>query len=213
MIFLYYTIYQITNHINHKTYIGKHKTAYLDDKYFGSGLLLKRAIKKHGKENFTKDILFISESEEEMNAKEKELVTEEFCLRDDTYNICEGGQGGFSYINREKLNTPFTAEDAANANIKRREKIKELFCDPEWRRNYSKIRSEALKKHFTTNPGNMQGKKLSEEAKRKISEKAKQRPNGRLGRRWVHHKDVGCKLILSKELEHYLEKGYTRGKK
>jgi len=39
-----------------------------------------------------------------MNNKEKELVTEEFCLRKDTYNICEGGHGGFSYINRNNLN-------------------------------------------------------------------------------------------------------------
>ena len=39
------------------------------------------------------------DTEEEMNAKEAELVTSEFCLREDTYNICVGGLGGFSYIN------------------------------------------------------------------------------------------------------------------
>ena len=39
-----------------------------------------------------------------MNAKEKELVTEEFCLREDTYNICEGGHGGFGYVNQNRLN-------------------------------------------------------------------------------------------------------------
>ena len=65
----------------------------------GSGKYIKRAIAKYGIENFQKEILFILNSEEEMNNKESELVTEEFCLRNDTYNICVGGKGGFSYLN------------------------------------------------------------------------------------------------------------------
>lgn len=53
-----YCIYRITNCINGKTYIGKHeyhKTPY--DKYMGSGVYLKKAYKKYGKENFIKDII------------------------------------------------------------------------------------------------------------------------------------------------------------
>ena len=38
-----------------------------------------------------------------MNSKEKELVTEDFCLSKDNYNLCVGGQGGFSYINRNNI--------------------------------------------------------------------------------------------------------------
>ena len=99
-----YTIYKITNRIDGKIYIGKHQTKDIQDGYMGSGTVLRRAQQKHGIENFIKEILHVFENEEDMNRAEKLLVTEEFCLREDTYNICVGGQGGFSYINRSMLN-------------------------------------------------------------------------------------------------------------
>lgn len=96
-----YTVYQITNLLDGKIYIGKHQTNNLDDGYMGSGKMLVRAIKKHGLENFKKEILFRFAAEEEMNQKEAELVTEEFVKRTDTYNLCVGGKGGFGYINND----------------------------------------------------------------------------------------------------------------
>jgi hypothetical protein len=93
---MHYTIYRITNIIDGKFYIGKHQTEDLNDEYFGSGKLIKRAIRKYGIENFKKEILFIFETEQEMNDKEKELVV----IGESSYNLCEGGHGGFSYINK-----------------------------------------------------------------------------------------------------------------
>lgn len=101
---MFFTIYKITNKINGKIYIGKHQTKDLNDEYMGSGKHLKYAISKHGIENFEKEILYQFDNEVDMNFKEAEIVTEEFCLRQDTYNLCPGGQGGFGYLNRSGLN-------------------------------------------------------------------------------------------------------------
>jgi group I intron endonuclease len=87
-------IYQITNTINGKIYLGQHMTDDLDDGYMGSGKAMKAAIKKHGLENFTKVILHDFDTFDEMNAKEEELVGEAFVSRKDTYNLMTGGSSG-----------------------------------------------------------------------------------------------------------------------
>lgn len=86
-------IYKITNLINDKIYIGKDTT---DTKnYFGSGLLIKRAIKKFGIENFKKEILCECGSNQELCEKEQYWI-KKFDSNNlkKGYNISEGGDGG-----------------------------------------------------------------------------------------------------------------------
>lgn len=89
--FMYYTVYKITNLINNKEYIGYHQTNNLDDGYMGSGKLIKRAVKKYGIENFQKEYISIFDNREDAESLEAILVSEEYSLREDTYNICLGG--------------------------------------------------------------------------------------------------------------------------
>ena len=168
---MFYTIYQITNLIDGKIYIGKHQTNDLDDGYMGSGRLLKRAQEKHGLENFKKEILFQLDSEQAMNAKEAELVTEEFCLREDTYNLCPGGKGGWGYINQ---NTDFAERNKilnANRNYSA-ESFRTKLSVQRIGRKYPKI-SEANKGRAATL--GMTGKVHSEEVRSKMSSVHKER--------------------------------------
>ena len=110
-----YTIYQITNTINGKIYIGKHQTENINDSYFGSGTALRNAIKKYGKEYFLKEVLYVFDTEAEMNQKERELITEEFVNRPDTYNLGVGGEGGPH--RKGKLHSEETKEKMRNSRV------------------------------------------------------------------------------------------------
>lgn len=90
----YHFIYKTTNLINNKIYIGKHSTDNLDDGYLGSGVLLTKAIKKYGKDNFIREILSFHDTSENALLAETEIVDNEFVTRDDTYNLMIGGKGG-----------------------------------------------------------------------------------------------------------------------
>lgn len=102
-----YIVYQTTNKLNNKIYIGVHKTETPDefDGYLGNGVYIYRpssyshpkthfqyAIKKHGIKNFIRTIIKVFETEEEAYNLEAELVTKEFIMREDTYNEVLGGR-------------------------------------------------------------------------------------------------------------------------
>lgn len=100
---MFYTVYQILNKINGKVYVGKHMTKDLNDGYMGSGKLIKTAIKKYGIHNFIKIIIGVYDNEALMNAAEKFIVASD---ADFTYNLCDGGKGGWGYVNKNKKAQP-----------------------------------------------------------------------------------------------------------
>jgi group I intron endonuclease len=144
-----YTIYRVTNLLDGKIYIGKHQTLDPNDDYFGSGKAIIAAIKKYGKQNFKKEVLFIFESEAEMNDKERELITEDFVSRKDTYNIGIGGEGGPHF--KGKKHSSDSKMKMATVGYTHTDEAKRKISDSNRRR------------------------KLSDETKKKLSEKAKLR--------------------------------------
>ena len=93
-----YFVYQTTNQINGKVYVGVHKTTNINDGYIGSGINLQRAIKKYGIENFTREILCFTETYSEAFEIEELIVDHNFVNSPNTYNMKLGGHGGFDHI-------------------------------------------------------------------------------------------------------------------
>lgn len=101
---MFYYLYEIKNTVNNKIYVGVHQTRDMDDGYMGSGTVINKAYEKYGKDVFVKTILEYFDNRDDMINREKEIVNEDFLVRDDTYNVRRGGTGGFDYINKNGLN-------------------------------------------------------------------------------------------------------------
>lgn len=87
-------IYKTTNKVTGKIYIGKRQKPKFQKWYYGSGTLLKPALKKYGKEAFRVEILEECESKEALNNAEKKWIR---IMREsgaNMYNISDGGDGG-----------------------------------------------------------------------------------------------------------------------
>lgn len=105
MKYKYNYIYEIKNLINNKTYIGQHKTNNLEDGYMGSGVVLRAAFKKYGKQNFQKTILEEC-TIETVNDAEIKWITLYKEQGKAEYNIAGGGQGcsnPFQFKSKEEL--------------------------------------------------------------------------------------------------------------
>lgn len=188
---MHYTIYKITNKLNDKYYIGKHQTKNLNDGYMGSGKLICRDIGIYGSGNFQKEILHIFDNEQDMNNKESELVSEFFVARDDTYNLCPGGKGGWGFNNTkdgQKLREHSYKKWSAAGNkrfLERYESDKDFFvAHNEHLKNISHLgRQKALDNHPN---GTFYGKSHSEETKQKMRKPKNQGiKNSQFGTIWI----------------------------
>ena len=94
-----YIVYETTNTINGKYYIGVHKqNGSSFDGYLGSGKILKRSINKYGKENFFRSTIKSFDDKECAYLHEKEIITKELINNSNCYNIKRGGSGGWMLL-------------------------------------------------------------------------------------------------------------------
>jgi group I intron endonuclease len=117
---MYHFVYLTTNLINNKIYVGKRSTKKLDDGYLGSGIVLKQAVEKYGKENFERTILYYCLSKEDASNTEKGIVDSWFVARTDTYNVMLGGTGGTTLLG--KFLSEETKQKMSNSKLGKKRK-------------------------------------------------------------------------------------------
>lgn len=207
---VHYIIYQITNKVNGKIYVGMHQTRNLDDGYMGSGLAIGKAIEKYGLENFKKEILCECSSFDEMNKKEAEIVNSEFVAREDTYNLSVGGTYGWENVNKVMRKDP---ERFKLMQLHAAEALRKVCKTTEHRQKMSEIK----KRYFELHDGAFTGKNHSEETKRKMSESHKRNgkhcgeKNGSYGKHWWMNPETGESKSFGED--EVVPEGWIRGRR
>ena len=218
-----YLIYKITNTVNNKNYIGCHKTEDVNDGYMGSGKILKRAIKKYGLDSFTKEILHNCNNSEDMFSMESELVNEDFVADRNTYNLKEGGYGGFDHVNGSefdyhnpgnwsdiaKLNHSLNGLKSAKRNIKNGTGF-QGFSKKE-RQEIAKKTENVLREKYPN--WTFGGKEHTAETKAKMSKSHKGKhtgsKNSQYGTMWITNDEVNKKI----KKDQPIPEGFRKGRK
>ena len=201
-------VYITTNLINGKKYIGRCKMQTTRPNawkyYLGSGVILENAIKKYGRENFSKNIISFAYSEEELNKQEIELIEFFNATVDDNYYNISGGQYNSPWMGlteeqkqqcREKMKEHNFWNNASAQEIEeRKHKMSEQVTgvnNPFYNHAHSeetKQKISSANKGKTTGGKNvsywknktgedhcMYGYKFSDNSKKKMSDSAKER--------------------------------------
>ena len=206
---MFYTVYKTTNLINGKIYVGLHVTDNMEDDYLGSGVQLKLAVKKYGKENFKREYIKICNSPEEMYELEADIVNEDFVKRADTYNMKTGGTGSWYHVNSNPVEKYKTS---SQGGITTSSRDTNPFKDPEWQKNFNSMNNPEIVKYIgakANTPEAIEKKK----ATWKANGRGEGNKNSQFGTCWVTHSELGNKKISKTDLDKFLSLGYTKGRK
>jgi group I intron endonuclease len=163
-------IYKTTNIVNNKIYIGQ--TRFINENYFGSGVLILNAIEKYGKENFKKEIIDSAQSQEELDEKEKFWI-KEFNSQDKNigYNIADGGWNSFTMNDdiKKKISTTLKGKYVGDKAFRKGIPLSKEHKLAISIANKNKIVSEETRKKMSdARIGN--SKLVSQETKKRMSE-------------------------------------------
>ena len=166
-----YIIYKTTNKVNGKIYVGQHCTS-ANDGYFGSGILIQKAIKKYGKENFIRETLEHCTS---ANVDEREIFWIDNLSainQENGYNIHLGGTGASSGENNHMYgNHMFTGQNHPMYGKHHSEETKLKIKESTLGRTVSnETRNKMIINHANNSGKNhpMFGKKHSNETRNKM---------------------------------------------
>jgi group I intron endonuclease len=192
---MYHFLYKTTNLINWKYYLGIHSTENLDDNYLGSGTVLQTAIKKYGRKNFSREILMLADSREELIEFEKLAVTQIEVENPQCYNMVIGGNA-----------PPIMTGKKHSGETKK--KISEKMSGENHPQYGKKHSGETKKKISEKRSGKMSGKNHPRSIK-KIWDYY-----DLLRKYWIDYDKPGCKkfakLLREKNIMDYKSSQYTR---
>lgn len=171
-------IYKTTNLVNGKQYIGRDSRN--NPNYLGSGPLIKKAIKKYGKENFIKEII------EECHSFEQMVKREEYWLNyydagnnDLFYNLQNLGKGvQFNQETRKKIGEASRRRITSDETRKKISQATKGKNNPMFGKKHHDTTRELMRKKRI-------GKKASEETKSKLSEMGRGSNNWRYNRGYL----------------------------
>lgn len=225
---MYGYIYMTINLINNRKYIGQKKSdVFLANKYLGSGIILRQAVRAYGKENFQVILIEECDTKEELDEKEKYYIElYDAAHSDEFYNIALGGQSQAHVHSEEEKKRISEAQIGKKLSNETKQRI-----------------SLSLKEYYLEHPACA----LSEEQKIKISEKMKDRVvddevrikmseshkgvplsdyhkqrisenhadvsgsnNPAYGRMWVNN-GIIAKLIKPEDYDVFVENGFVKG--
>lgn len=182
-------IYQTTNLVNGKIYIGAHKAKTINDSYLGSGDLILKAIKKHGRNSFRRDIVAFFSSNEELYKSEALIINTKFLCRKDIYNTKLGGVGGWNNADPKIILSRFTRTPTMQGKKHRPETI------------------EKMKRSHAGKPSSMKGKKHKPETIEKLQKAV-------AGKIYVFSRALKfSKQIRKEELSFWLDKDWEKGRR
>lgn len=179
-------LYKSTNQLNGNYYVGIHSTNKVEDSYIGSGTRFRNEVRKHGKANFTREILEFFNTRDEALLAEFETVSK--ILQDPKcLNLCEGGRAGG------------LDEEARKKSKEKRDWLREN--DPTWNIEVSIKVKEGLQKYYQNRPGTFSGKSHKPETIEKMKiiaqGKGKGKTNSQYGTCWITNKIENKKIKKS----------------
>lgn len=179
--------YRTVNMINQHFYYGVRTLRKDSDPYLGSGIRLKRAIDKYGKENFIREDLVEFETFKQALEWERNIITRALIESEECYNLKPGGAGG---------RLPWTEEQ------------KQQYSNSSTYRKSEETKKKLAKatiERFKNSPGTFTGKTHSEETKKLLSTQRKNKPSLNKGKKLNLSEERLEKMRQPKSEEHKIK--------
>jgi hypothetical protein len=202
---MYGYVYETTNLINGKKYIGQHIGNVFDKNYYGSGTILKQALRKYGKENFSVKNLEFCETLKDLCLKEQYYISLYNAVNSDNYyNLSPGGEdtvGGF------KKDMKFTEEHKHKIALSNKRRIENGFRPTVTQKSLDALEagrhmpaSEKLKQSLRERRLNCE---VSQSTRDKLAKAS-------LGKKIINN-GVRCIAVTKTEVDEYIKDGWKLG--